>query len=178
MALIVMPNNVEADGPVTPPAHADGSTFRYCMYFHNGFDVAFADTYGELLQVLLPGYENLDEVGRAEQRILLGVAAANQVQAAVIAEADLSAVSDEDYRTLTAPRIAPAVRADWWSCPVPLVVVETAYEPWSDVPRPASALSDTQDAPNLWWIRPGDEEEFLLSLHDVGYVRLLEAAAA
>lgn len=176
MGLVVVRNNMEADGPVDVPVHEDGSGYRYCMYFHNYFDVAFADTETELLEALIPNYPHLDETGKAEQRILLAVAAANQVQAAILAETDLTDVTEEELNTLMAPRIAPSVQAEWWTCDVPLVVVETAYQPWTDVPRPASGISDTADAPNLLWLRPAEEEEFLTSLHEVGYIRLMEAA--
>lgn len=175
MGLVVMRNNMEADGPVDVPVHDDGSGYRYCMYFHNFFDIAFADSEEELLDALIPGYVDLDDTTQAEQRILLGVAAANQVQAAILADVDLSTLSDSEVETLMAPRIAPSVRADWWSSDVPLVVVETAYQPWADVPRPASAISDTADAPNLLWVRPVEPEDFLRSLHEIGYIRLMEA---
>ena len=178
MALVIIPNNSEADGPLEAPSHEDGRPFQYCMYFHDYYDVAFADTYDDLLEALIPGYQQLTEEQAIESRILLGVSAASQIQAQIVAESDLSSVTEDQYKTLMAPRIAPSLRADWWTCPIPLVVVETAYQPYTDVPRPTSGISDTEEAPNLLWVRPAEEEEFLRSLHEIGYIRLMEATPA
>lgn len=174
MASVLVRNNFEGDEPVTPPVHPDGSGYAYCMYLPGYTDVMFADSIEELLAGLLPGYPDMDEPEQAYQRIRLAQRAAAQVQAEVLAEVDPDSVSADEWRTLTAPRTVSQPRADWWTCPVPLVVVETGYEPFTDVPRPASGLADGRaDAENLWWVRPAEDEDFLISLHEVGYLRLL-----
>jgi len=174
MSAVVVQNNLESDGPVAPPLHANGAGYRYCMYFHGDLDVAFADDFEDLMGVLLDGYDEMSDEDQAYSRIRLAQSAAAQVQALILAEIDPEALSDEDYAVLAAPRGGPQPRADWWVCKVPLVVVETSYQPFTDVPRPASGLSSTADAPNLWWVRPAEDEDFLLSLHEIGYVRLME----
>lgn len=177
MSVIVVKNTAEGEEPLDPPTHPENRLWSYAMYFNGGYDVAFADTYGELLDVLIPGYADLtDDVDEATARITLGVRAAVVTQAMILSSADLTDVSDADYAVLTAPKVAPAVRADLWMCPVPLVVVESLYQPYTEVPRPASGLGDYQDAENLWWIRPGEDEEFLFSLHEVGFIRLLTSS--
>jgi hypothetical protein len=174
MPAVILQNNMEADGPVSPPTHEDGKGYRYCMYFRNDADVAFSDTYDELMDVIIPGYEEMDDAEQAYQRIRLAQAAAAQIQAMILAEIEEDAVSPEEYAILTAPRGAKQPEANWWTSDVPLVVVETSYQPFTDVPRPASGISAAADAPNLIWLRPAENEELLLSLHEVGYLRLME----
>ena len=175
MATVLLRNNSEGDGTVTPPLHEDDdSGFQYCMYLPGNFDVAFADSYEDLLSILIPDYSNMKEEEQVYQRIMLAQNAATRVQAEVLMEHDSSEVTKEEWEALNSPRSVVQPRADWWSCPIPLVVVETGYEPFTDIPRPASALSDGNAvSPNLWWIRPIEEEDFLISLHEVGYIAVM-----
>ena len=178
MAAVVLRNNVEADGPIVAPTHEDGTGYRYCLYFNGYATVAFADSYLDLLDALIPGYADLSEEDAAFERIKLAGGVAAVVQAEILAQVDREDIADEDWAVLIAPRLGAQPRADWWTCEVPLIVVETGYEPFTDVPRPASGLSAAADAPNLWWIRPAEEEDFLLSLHEIGFVRLMESTIA
>jgi len=194
MGAVLLRNNFEGDGPLAPPDNDSGIPYRYCMYLNGFTDVAFADEQSDLMEVLIPGYASMSEEDQAFNRIRLGQAAAAQVQAEVLASTDLQrqedgsylaeledgrqfTVSKQQWGTLVAPRTLTQPRADWWTCPIPLVVVETSYEPFTSVSRPASGLSDgTAHADNLWWIRPAEDEDFLLSLHEVGYIRWMENA--
>lgn len=176
MPAVLIRNNVEGDGPLTPPTHEDGRGFRYAMYTPGLSDVAFADDYDELIEVLIPGYFDLTEEEQAFQRIRYAQTAAAHVQAMIIADADGEGPepSEAEWAVLTAPRGGTQPRADWWTSPIPLVVVTTSYKPFTDVPRPASGLSDTARAENLWWIDPSDEDSLIQSLHEVYYIRLME----
>jgi hypothetical protein len=194
MSVVMLRNNLEEDGPLVPPEHEDGRPYRYCMYLNSFVDVVFADEQDELLDVLIPGYGEMTEEDQAFHRIRLAQNAAAQVQADIIASIQLEPQSDgsfvgktedgaeinisaEQWTTLMTPRMLAQPRADWWTCPVPLVVVETAYEPFTTVPRPASGLYDGLASPdNLWWVRPAEDEDFLISLHEIGYVRWMENA--
>lgn len=174
MAAVLLRNNLEGDGPVTPPLHEDGIGFQYCMYLPGNNDVAFADSYPELLDLLIPKYSEMNEEDQMFHRIKLAQSAATRVQAEVLMAHEQSEVSPEEWEVLVSPRAITQPRADWWKCHIPLVVVETGYEPFTDVPRPASALSDGNAiSPNLWWIRPVEEEDFLISLHEVGYIAVM-----
>lgn len=175
MSVILMRNNVEGDGPVIPPVRDNGAGYAYCMYFNGGAEVAFAESHVELLDVLIPGYLDFDDAERDYQRIRLAQSVAAQVQAEIIAEVSPDDVTDTEWAALTAPRGVSQPRADWWTSPVPLVVVETGYEPFTSIPRPASGLPvDDENRDNLWFIRPAEEEDFLVSLHEVGYLRMME----
>lgn len=174
MTAIIVKNNLEEDGPVVPPLHDNGVGYRYAMYFRGNVDIAFADSYADLMDVLIPGYDSLSDEDQALSRIQLAQSAAAQIQGMILAAVEDEEISDEEWAVLSAPRTGPQPRADWWTSEVPLVVVETAYQPFTDVPRPASGLSSTADASNLWWVRPAEDEELLFSLHEIGYIRLME----
>jgi|AACY02.2.fsa_nt_gi hypothetical protein len=165
--------------PLTPPTRDDGTGYPLCMYYRGDTEVAFADTYRDLVEVLLPDYRTLleaSEMDAAVARIELAAAAATIIQAHLLAETNPDDLTDTDRAHLTAPRIGShAPHPDWWTHPTPLVVVTTSYAPYTDLPRPASGISDTHDAPNLWWIDPTSEETLLTTLHDVGYLRLMHA---
>ena len=178
MTALVMRNNLQADGPLVAPTRPDGSAYAFCAYINADVDVVFADSYQEILEVLIPGYAQLSGADAARARIALAQAVAAQVQGAILAQASEDGIepTDEEWAVLAAPRDQPQPRADWWTCPIPLVAVETSYEPFTQVPRPASGLAAGADpAENLWWIRPGEDEEFLRSLHEVGWLRLMQA---
>jgi hypothetical protein len=173
MTAVILKNNAEGDGPILPPTKEDGTGYGYCLYFNNDAEVAFADSPDELLDALIPGY-SADVDNQDFLRIRLAQNAAAQTQAEILFGVDPSTVDETTWATLTSPRNVSQPRADWWTSAIPLVVVETGYEPYTSVPRPASAIADgLADAPNLWFLRPGEEEDFLVSLHEVGYVRLM-----
>lgn len=177
MSIVVGKNNRAEDGPVTPPEHPDGASWPFCMYFRDGLMVAFADTYEELLYALIPGYQDMDSTEQAFHRVRLAQGAAAQIQGRILAQVERDEVTDAEWEVLIAPRGEEQPRADWWVSAVPLVVVETSYEPFTSVPRPASGIESEDVETNLWWVRPEDEEDFLLSLHEVGFIRLMQSAS-
>lgn len=174
MSLIVMKNNPAEDGPVIPPEHENNTPYPYCMYFNGLAEVAFADTTIELYDALFTKYSQMTEEEKTASRIRLAAAVAAQTQAEILIDVDPNKLTKEEWDTLTAPRNLPQPFVELWSNPVPLVVYETAYQPYTNVPKPASALNGNSDADNLWMIRNADEDDFLVSLHEVGYIRLME----
>jgi len=178
MSIVVGKNNRAEDGPVTPPEHPTGNPWPYCMYYRDGLAVAFSDSYEELLLALIPGYDDMDDDERAFQRIRLAQGAAAAVQSRVLAQVAEEDVSPEEWDVLIARRESPQPRADWWTSPIPLVIVETSYEPFTDIPRPASGLESPDATTNIWWVRPEEEEDFLISLHEIGFIRLMQATPA
>jgi hypothetical protein len=164
-----------ADDSLLAPIKDDGKGYHYAMYYNGFADAAFADTHEELLSVLLSNYESKDEASRMDSRILFAQNVASQLQAEILAEVEDGDISEAEFAILAAPRGLPQPVVNFWKSTVPLVAVETSYSPYTDVPHPTSTLSQgTLDAENLWLIRPVDEEDFLVSLHEVGHIRLLE----
>ncbi len=164
-----------AEDSLLAPVKEDGRGYRYAMYYNAFADAAFADSHDELLSVLIPGYTSKDEATRMDARIILAQNIASQIQAEILAEVSDEDLTDNEFAILTAPRGLRQPEVRFWSNDVPFVAVETSYAPYTKVPKPASTMSNgAYDAANLWWIRPVEEEDFLISLHEVGHIRLLE----
>lgn len=163
-----------APGEYVTPSNPDGDPYPYCMVLPDGYDLAYADRMEDLLEVLLPGYLAEPDLSvRAERRILLAASAAAAKQAEILAALDPDSISDEEWKYLAAPRTGPgSPNPTMWASDIPLIVVETSYAPFTDRPRPASASDGVQSA-NLQWVRPAEEEDFLLSLHEIGFVRVM-----
>lgn len=157
------------------PLNPEGRPYRYCLMMPNGEDLAYGDTLRDLVDALVPGHEAAEtEEDKAELRIWYAARVAATVQSLLLAQTDPNLLDDYVWATVTAPKTGPNVaRADWWTSPIPLVVVDTSYTPYTDVPRPASN-EDGVYATNLWWLTPATSEELLFSLESIGHIRLLE----
>jgi hypothetical protein len=177
MTATVLRNPVEADeAPLLAPLHEDGRNFAFAMYFAGGSLAAFADTVTELLGALIDEYEQASPEEQDLMRIVFAQTVAAQVQAQVLLDVDRDQVSASEWDALTTPRRLPQPAVPWWTSDVPLVVVETSYSPYTDVPAPVSSRgSGAAQSDNLWWVRPAEEEDFLISLHEVGYLKLMKA---
>jgi hypothetical protein len=134
-------------------------------------------------------------------RLRYAVGVQVQVQSFILSEVEPGDdVTDEEWAVLAAPRDVPP-QATVWECPVPLVLVETYYEPDGELPRPkgqprtgtsqnqkgaadgtGAGADNTPGAggdgnldANIIWINPIAELELLESLHQCGYVSLAMA---
>ena len=153
------------------PQRSDGGLYRFEMIFDGGSYRAYADTVTELCEQLIPGYAELeDDVSQAAARIQHAVRAQVLLQAAIVADADLSGCSGAERELLVGPRhVPPAIEA--WEADVALVLVDTYYEPLGRLPRPEGRpRGGGPPGSNLIWLRPGDEAELLASLADAGVV--------
>lgn len=175
MAVTIMRNTASGDEPILAPKKEDGSGYRYCMYFNGDVDVAFADTLEEILDTLIPGYATLSEEDQDVARIQYAQNAAATVQASILAELEEGDISPEEYAILSAPRQLPQPTVKFWESEVPLIIVDTSYAPFTDVPAPSSALGSTLEESNVWIISPMDSEVFLMNLHEIGFLRLMES---
>jgi hypothetical protein len=162
-------------GAILTPTNTHGDTYPYCMVTAGGNDLVFADTFDDLADALIPGYlTETDPVEQAMMRIRLAESAAVTMQAAILTATDPDTITDDEWAVLTAPKVGPgAPEAPLWASTVPLIVVETSYQPYTTRLRPYT-VTDGIQSENLWWIRPGLTEDLLLSLHDIGYIRLME----
>lgn len=67
---------------------------------------------------------------------------------------------------------------DEWNSDHPLVLLDTSYAPYTEVPRPSSKHGDFEkNLPNLMWLSPADELELLKSLSAIGYIDFGRPAA-
>ncbi|WP_432520595.1 hypothetical protein [Kineococcus sp. SYSU DK006] len=165
-------------GPPRPLLRPDGSRFPLAVRYGGNGCIAYGDVPADLLDALIPGYCGLDDQARLVARIRLAYRAAVAAQALALAEAypeELQALSSEERAALLRPQHEP-VRLEWWSSPIPLVLVDTAYAPVTSLDRPISTIADVVDPPNMMWLRPQDEWELLESLARSGYVQGLYEA--
>lgn len=181
--MLVGPGDVAAAvkqyGFLPTPVNPDtGEAYVYCLVLPNGEDYLFADSITELMDGIIPGYDTMEPVDAAEARILAAGHAAAWLQAAAISTLtadEFDALDEADILTLLAPRLGPdAAQADWWRPNIPLYVVDTSYDPYTQLLRPASPTDGTLEGSTIRWIRPGEEEDFIMSLHEAGFVRLME----
>lgn len=59
---------------------------------------------------------------------------------------------------------------DTWSCPVPLVLFELHYYPFTGVNQPESLISDVRYPRNLFWVRVSNDKDCLESLKQIGMI--------
>lgn len=170
---------VDQHGFVPTPINPDTrESYRYCLVLPSNEEMMFADTMPDLVDGLIPGYQRMNVDEAAEARILYAGHAAAWLQARVIAtltDEEIAALDPADILTLLAPRLGPdAPQADWWRLDIPLYVVETSYQPYTDLLRPASDKDGRKDLDTIVWIRPVETEDFLQSMHEAGFIRLME----
>jgi hypothetical protein len=177
MSTLVVRNSRQGEEPVTPPTHDDGTLYPYCMYYDGAKFAAFADDPTDLIAVLVPGYQDLNEADRLQARIRLAIDAQVRTQALINAEADRAeweALTDEQRTVLSGPRFEQP-RVDFWDPQIVLVLVETGYAPYTDIDQPISGIADVQNPPNILWLRPLDEWDLLESLAQAGFIGLHQA---
>ncbi len=178
MSAVITKNTRQGQAP-EPPHRADGERFLYAMFFDGNERIAYADALADLLDVLIHGYADMDEQERLVARIRLAIRAQITTQAYIngdVEPEEWNALTDEQRSVLTGPRdTQPAV--DFWDPEIPLVLVETGYAPYTDIDQPISGIADVQNPPNMIWLRPIDEWDFLESLDSTGFIRLHEAVA-
>ncbi|WP_168582963.1 hypothetical protein [Gephyromycinifex aptenodytis] len=147
------------------PVKPDGTQWSHVYGLPGGGSV-HADTPGEILAELIPGYEHLDQDQARQARIRHALTAAAQAQDQAIVRAGLSEVDPEDAALAAVLRLdkgAPLTLADPqrpdesvpWEGGVALVLVATSYAPHTEVAPPAG---------NVVWIDPDTEQGYLDSL--------------
>lgn len=178
MTAVIDRNTREGAEPADPPRHDDGTLYPYAMFFDGNKYVAYADELADLLDALKPGYAAMaDEKAQLEARIRLALDAQVKIQAVINAEVApeaWAALTDEQRAVLSGPRFEQP-RVDFWDPEVPLVLVDSGYAPYTTLDRPISGIADVENPPNMIWLKPIDEWEFLQSLSDAGYIVLHQA---
>lgn len=129
-----------------------------------GQEVVYANTVTDLVAALIPGYSDDHDLA-LEQRWRFAVlrADARQAELAVAAvERDHHLLDRLDEEATTALFTTRAEVLDVpaaWDCPIPLVLIATDFEPYTDQPRPDG---------NVLWVDPADERSLLISLTAAG----------
>lgn len=152
------------------PMRPDGKRYRYEMVCDHGWTRLYDDSITGFLCHLIPGYTRLDE----DQRLAARIRHAIDIQ--VNLQAQLNLFFDEIIRTpeeeiiLNTPKHNQPI-IESWGCPVPLVILDAFYFPYSTTPRPYSEIEDVAMPSNIWWLRPAEDEmAYLVSLHDISFI--------
>lgn len=175
MGVEVHPVPAEGEPDLPTPLNGDGEPFLYCMIFNADTVMAFSDSATALVDLLIDGYLEIPEpdvVEQATQRTMFAVGAQVRTQAAIVARANLSLATPEERTMLGGSRDTPP-ELTVWECPIPLVLVDAFYEPYSNSPRPVGRprTGGERDS-NIIWLSFVDEVEFLYGLHRAGEIQL------
>ena len=162
--------NYPSEHEVLPglPVHPDGGQWSYAIA-HDGEHVTFADTAGDLIEVLIDGYGQLGDTDEEHDQALLAryqhlllLAGHYQAEANDTAMAD-GLLDDADEDTLTAlysDRSEPYTGGEWTG--PTLILIATDYAPYTDLPTPQGAQVVLLD--------PARETSYLAALHRLGFI--------
>ncbi|HEY5880969.1 MAG TPA: hypothetical protein VIU11_18800 [Nakamurella sp.] len=156
--------------PLTP----DGRPYRLRWVDHDhGDDLVYAETADDLLAHWIRGYQEADQLGRA----LLRSQHAVQIRDALVAQF----AADASTQVLLTPEEEDVLLCDLgkmpdiarWDPPVPLVLLEGMYRPYTDRTPPISGIDgDVQEPSNIIWLRNAHPETYLASLAEAGVIDL------
>ena len=173
-----LPRNHHGDhvAPLTPA----GQPYQYRWVDHdNGGDLVYAETADDLLGEWIPGYQDADPSGRG----LLRAEHAVRIRDALVAQLLVDA---ENNGTSITPEQEAILLADLdkmpdiqrWDPPVPLVLLEGMYRPYTDRLPPLSGIDgDVRDPRNIIWLRNAHPEDYIQSLAAAGLIDLASYSA-
>jgi hypothetical protein len=153
-----------------------GDTVRTTDYqyelLHSGLARrSYANSFPELVDVLIPGYLTMSPSRQMEARLEHAVRAQVLTQAHLNMAATADLLTDDELAVVSGPRHEPPSVA-LWDAPIPLVLVRQFYTPHTDLAAP----EDPSD--NLLWIDAGSAYDLIMSLHHVGIIQLHERIPA
>lgn len=167
-----IPNTTAGQAPPRPPVGPGGRPYLFELV-HAGWR-GYADTYDELVGLLIDGYDGLvTERARLAARLRYAADVQVPAQAAITATAgpqEFESLPPAEREALTGPRDQPPAVARW-TAPVPLVLVTSFYQPDGEVPRPEPAGGE------VIWLDPSTDETLLVTLHEAGWIALAGRAA-
>lgn len=150
-----------------------GDGWYAALEFEDG-TVIFSDTLTEILGELLDGYgEDITSEAGAEQafnaRVDFAVRQANARQGllALIAtddgDFDPEVESEDTLTAIFSDRDEYIPVVELWDGKVPLVLISTEYEPFTEIPKPTG---------NVQWVNPATDLTLLSSLAELGAFEL------
>ena len=172
---MIITDNPRADRPVEVPLHTDGTGYRYEMIYDGSASRVYADTLPELISALIPDYDAITTGEKADlARVLFAVRTQVELQAYLVANAQVELVDDDRTQLLATRDTPPAVTN--WTHEIPLVLVTSYYKPVGTLPRPVGTRDPETGQPdaNLVWLDPMDELAFIESLAAAGVVIVAE----
>ena len=164
----------EAEFPPAPPVGGQdlGEPFEWCMRLPGQYErYVYASSQAELVGALLArsDYLDLDPQNALVARIKYSISTQcwHQARLNVVGQTTLSAdwaqavgwerdvlLGDRARQPHNWPTRALFDGRDTWTCRIPLILVSTAFAPYSDIPAPDG---------NVWWLDPIDDISLLAS---------------
>ena len=193
MPALITPNSREGEKSPSVPFKEDGEFYNYIMYYEANRYIAYADDPAELVDIIIPGYEQMDPQQRLDARLSMALRMQAQVQAQIVislTDQDRRELKDWELKALkgeyneespyqirgfwkerlpegTDPESIPEDdRMDIWTSDHPLVLIDASYMPWTNVAPPLG----NPEGNNIIWLRATDEIEFMESLTSIGFI--------
>lgn len=144
------------------------SAYRHEMIYDGERRHGYADHLVDFLPNLIDGYAELTGAGeRTEARIRHAAGVRASWQAEVNLAFGTEGCTPEQILVLTSDQAPVVLRT--WSAPVPLLLVDSCYEPTTELPRPVA-----EEPGEIFWLEPMDELAYLLSLDVLDIVMLVD----
>ncbi len=173
----LLPRNHHGDPAA--PLTAAGQSYRFC-WTDPGQGMVYAETADDLLGYWIPGYRDADVGGRARLRAEHALKVRPGLIANLIVEADEAGIelSEREEELLTADLSNLPADLRRWDSPVPLILLEGAYYPYTDRRPPLSGIDGDVQAPsNIIWLRNASPDRYVVSLAEAGLITLDVAAS-
>ncbi len=168
----LLPRNHHGDQ--VAPLTADGQPYRFC-WTDPGQAMVYAETADDLLAYWIPQYQDADSAGRARLRAEHALQIRPNIIAGLIVTADQEGteLSDQEEQILTMDLSNLPADLRRWDSPVPLVLLEGIYYPYTDRRPPLSGIDgDVQSPSNILWLRNANPDRYLISLAEAGVIEL------
>ena len=157
--------------PDVLPVQEDGSDYPYLLFAGNQMHAS--NTVTDLVGAIIEGYDDIDQSPEGNddalwQRYLHAVAMANFIQKSFIVKStkdgrlDVNKLDENDLNALMGERNLPVTDVEKWNHNVPLVLIATDYAPFGTL--------RSKPEGNIMWLDPSLENQYLLSLANLGLV--------
>ena len=166
-----LPRNHHGD-PVAPLTLA-GQPYQYRWVDHdNGGDLVYAETADDLLGEWIPGYQDAEPSGKALLRAEHAVRSRDALVAQLLVDAEnngITITAEQEAILLTDLDQMPDIER--WDPPIPLVLLEGMYRPYTDRLPPISGIDgDVQNPSNIIWLRNAHPDSYVQSLAADGII--------
>lgn len=179
MAHIVQRNAAAAEDPTAyVPLTDAGMPYRYEVIFDGGLNRGYAETLDDVADMVLPSVdadEHDRDAAALSARITHALRTRVHLQAAMLAAHQDTERSDAEDAALNSPT-PPSVQE--WTSAIPLVLIDTFYAPYTDVPCPLSSDGDVAEPANIIWLRPATPNGYLHTLLRAGIIAIFEHESA
>lgn len=190
MTFVITANNLDGrdNRPPAPALKDNGENFEWRMFYNQNSEIVDADSLAECLEQLIPNYMFMNVEDAFQARVSLAKSIQMAARVTILANQDLSQLQEWETEVLSfSPDNEHLEPYGWgdgsgklgtlnpdavdvWSAKVPLVLVESNFEPFTNLRRPVSSEGDYVYVSNIIWLEPVTELDFLKSLSRIGFV--------